>query len=171
LQGRPSRTRWSLAVTGIVCTKMTKARQHDAVSLLSTFLRRDKHYLASSAAYGDQGLPALKRAIRAFLRHPRLGFVWLAYAGGEPVAVCVVCYAISTSIGGLVAKLDDLYVAENRQRQGVATAMLKALVAQLRRQGARRIDTAVVKRNRAAERYYAALGFKSLGEERLALLL
>jgi len=150
---------------------MSEDCQKDALCLLNTFLREDKHYLASSRAYGDEGLPALKRAIRAFLDHPELGFIWLAYLGSKPAGVCVVSYAISTSIGGLVAKLDDVFVANDLQRQGIATEMLTALAEQLRREGVRRIDTSVYTQNYDAERYYEKLGFKTLGEERLALVL
>ena len=150
---------------------MTKALHNDAEHLLSAFLRGDKHYLASSEAYGDRGSAALRRALTMFLKHPELGFVWLAHIDGDAVGVCVVCYAISTSIGGRVAKLDDVFVANKRQRQGVATAMLTALANELRRNRVRRIDTSVYKRNRAGEKYYERLGFKPLNEERLALVL
>jgi GNAT superfamily N-acetyltransferase len=150
---------------------MTETHRSDAAKLLNAFLCQDKHYLASSKAYGDQGLPALRRALRMFLRHPELGFVWLAYANGDSVGVCVVCYAISTSIGGRVAKLDDVFVAQDRQRQGIATTMLKALTKELKKEGVRRIDTSVYKRNRVGEKYYQRLGFKPLNEERLALVL
>jgi GNAT superfamily N-acetyltransferase len=150
---------------------MSERHRDDAVQLLDAFLRQDLHYLASSKAYGDRGSPALKRALKMFFQRPELGFVWLAYVDGDPAGVCVVCYAISTSIGGRVAKLDDVFVTESRQRQGVATAMLKSLAKKLRKEGVRRIDTSVYKRNRAGERYYHRLGFKPLDEERLALVL
>jgi GNAT superfamily N-acetyltransferase len=158
-------------VPDIVCTRMTKARQGDALLLLDTFLREDEHYLASSAVYGDEGTPALKRALNIFLKRPKLGFVWLAYVDGKPAGVCFVCYAISTSIGGMVAKLEDVFVMADHQRRGVGTAMFKALARELKRNGVRRIDTAVHRGNRGAERYYRKLGFKPLGEERLSMLL
>src|SRR5258708_26431760 len=102
----------------ISCRKMTKTRRADAQALLNAFLREDEHYLETSGSYGDAGLPALKRALELFLRRSDLGFVWLAYADNEPAAVCVVSYAISTSIGGLVAKPEDLYVAPPLPRAG-----------------------------------------------------
>jgi GNAT superfamily N-acetyltransferase len=155
----------------VACAKMTTRRQADALRLLNGFLRNDKHYLASSSAYGDKGLPALKRALRIFLRHPELGFVWLAYIGNQAVGVCVVTFAISTSIGGLVAKLDDVFVVAERRRQGVATQMLLALTVKLRRMGVLRIDSSVYTKNRSAKKYYEALGFRPLGEERISLVL
>jgi GNAT superfamily N-acetyltransferase len=150
---------------------MTKKRRKDAKLLLNSFLSNDPHYLATSAAYGDQGLPALRRAIGLFLRRPELGFIWLAYVTQEPVAVCVISYAISTSIGGLVAKLDDLYVTAHRQRQGIATQLLKGLIKELKRKRVQRIDTAIYRGNRRGSFFYKKLGFKSLHEERLALVL
>lgn len=155
----------------IACKRMTKATQGDALRLLDTFLREDAHYLASSAAYGDEGTPALKRALKIFLERPKLGFVWLAYVDGEPAGVCFVCYAVSTSVGGIVAKLEDVFVMPDHQRSGVGTAMFKALSRELKRGGVRRIDTAVHRGNDGAERYYRKLGFRPLGEERLAMLL
>jgi ribosomal protein S18 acetylase RimI-like enzyme len=155
----------------IHCRRMTKSHRKDAERLLGSFLGNDPHYLIASAAYGDQGPEALRRALALFLRRKNLGFVWLAYAGGEPVGACVVSYAISTSIGGLVAKLDDVCVLPQFQRRGVATEMLQVLIKELKRQNVGRIDTSVHKRNRDAARYYKKMGFRPLGEDRLARLL
>jgi GNAT superfamily N-acetyltransferase len=155
----------------VICKRMTEKRRGDAQLLLDSFLRNDPHYLATSAAYGDQGFSALRRAIGLFLRRPELGFIWLAYLIEEPVAVCVISYAISTSIGGLVAKLDDLYVTTRRQQQGIATQLLKDLIEELKRKRVRRIDTAVYRDNLRGSYFYKKLGFKSLHEERMALVL
>ena len=158
-------------VPSITCVKMDDDKKNDAFRLLNTFLREDKFYLATSAAYGDEGAPALRRALDLFLSAPELGFVWLAYAGNEAAGVCVVCYAISTSIGAHVAKLDDVFIAPEWQRQGVASAMIQALADELRGQGVRRIDTSLYIENRGGEEFYERLGFRSLREERLALVL
>ncbi len=150
---------------------MTKTRRADAQALLNAFLREDEHYLETSRSYGDAGLPALKRALALFLRRGDLGFVWLAYADDEPAAVCVVCYAISTSIGGLVAKLDDVYVVPHLHGRGVGTQMMKSLIQELKRKRVRRIDTSVHNGNDAAEKFYRKNGFAMLGEERLTLVI
>ena len=106
-----------------------------------------------------------------FLRRPELGFVWLAYADGKPAGCCVICYAISTSIGGVVGKLDDVFVAADYRGKGVGTKMIEALKVELKKRKIGRIDTAVHKNNPGAAKYYARLGFKTLGEERLAVVL
>lgn len=167
------------------CRRMTRETRADAFALLSEFLREDAHYLDSSGAYGDGGAEALGRALDLFIERPETGFVWLAYAGGEglptraaqtrpsgtPVAVCVVCFAISTSAGALVAKLDDVAVRAGWQGRGVGSAHLMQLAEELRRLGVKRIDTAVHQRNHEARRFYERHGFLPLGEERIALLL
>ena len=159
----------------IACAPMTAATRADAHALLAGFLGADAHYLASSAAYGDGGAEALARALDLFLARPEIGFAWLAFAdrSGARAAVgaCVVCYAISTSRGSLVAKLDDVTIRDGWQRRGVGTAMLAALCDDLRARGITRIDTACHRDNEGAWRFYERLGFRSLAEERLALLL
>ena len=150
---------------------MTSSAIDDAFRLLSAFLREDEHYADSSAAYGDRGSDALAQALRLFLERQDLGFVWLAYRRGEPVAVCVVSFAISTSLGSVVAKLDDVYVAPAHRRQGVGAAHFESLVSELKSLQIGRVDTSVHTANVAARDFYVRLGFRPLHEERLALVL
>ena len=163
------------AAPTIACAPMTAATRAAAEALLAQFLRADAHYLASSAAYGDGGNDGLARALDLFLARPEIGFVWLAFAttDGAPTAVgvCVVCHAISTSRGTLVAKLDDVTIRDGWQGRGVGGAMLAALAAHLRERGITRIDTACHRDNAGAWRFYERLGFRPLDEERIALLL
>jgi GNAT superfamily N-acetyltransferase len=151
--------------------RMTVATRDDAERLLAGFLRTDAHYRASASAYGDGGAQALARALDLFLRHSEVGFVWLALAGREVVGACVVCHAISTSRGGLVAKLDDVTVDAGSQGQGIGARMLAALAAHLREGGFLRIDTACHRENARAWRFYERQGYRPLNEERIALLL
>ena len=150
---------------------MTQASAGDARALLRAFLRDDAHYQASSNAYGDGGDAALDRAIALFLARPELGFVWLAYVNDKAVGACVVCRAISTSRGSVVAKLDDVTVHPGWQGQGVGVAMLTQLRDHLREDGATRIDCGCHRDNEGAWRFYERLGFVPLDEERLALLI
>jgi GNAT superfamily N-acetyltransferase len=153
------------------CAKMTAADKPAAERLLKAFFAEDEFYLDSSGAYGDAGTPPIPQALDMFIDRPELGFVWLAFAGSEPVGMCVVCYAISTSLGAVVAKLDDVFIADGARGQGVGSAMLKALGQHLKAANVLRIDSAVHVRNTEAGRFYAKAGFKPLHEERIALLL
>jgi GNAT superfamily N-acetyltransferase len=155
----------------IECRRMTQDSRDDAFALLRVFLTEDEHYIDSSQAYGAGGETALSDALNLCLSKPELGFIWLAYDDGEPAAVCVVCYAISTSIGAVVAKMDDVFVAANKQGRGIGSAHLSSLKEELRRLGIKRIDTSVHLENSDARRFYERHGFRPLEEERLACVL
>lgn len=154
---------------------MTEVTRSLARALQGTFLTGDEHYQASSAVYGDGGAEALDCALALFLVRPQIGLVWLAFpkrgALAEAVAACVVCRAISTSRGAVVAKLDDVTVRADWQGHGVGTAMLRALETELRREAIARIDCGCHRANTGAWRFYERLGYRPLDEERLARLL
>jgi GNAT superfamily N-acetyltransferase len=147
---------------------MTAADVTDAFEMLHAFLNEDEHYLASSKAYGDRGFQGLNDALDLFLERPELGFVWLAHDDDGVCGICVVCYAISTSMGAVVVKLDDVSVKADRRGTGVGTALLEQLKAQLRKEAVTRIDVGVHLENPEARRFYEKLGFVALNEERLA---
>ena len=143
----------------------------DAFHMLSAFLSEDEHYLASSKAYGDRGIQGLNDALYLFLEHPDLGFVWMAYDEQGCAGICVICYAVSTSMGALVAKLDDVSVKKDRRGEGIGTALLDQLKAQLKKESVQRIDVAVHVDNPKARGFYERMGFVPLHEERLACVI
>ncbi len=143
----------------------------DAFHMLTDFLSADEHYLASSQAYGDLGLKGLNDALDIFLERPELGFVWMAYDENGVAGVCVVGYGISTSMGSVVAKLDDVSVKTDRRSQGVGSELLNQLKEQLRKESITRIDVSVHVENPQARRFYERLGFVALNEERLCCLI
>ncbi|HET6891043.1 MAG TPA: GNAT family N-acetyltransferase [Pyrinomonadaceae bacterium] len=143
----------------------------DAFDMLSAFLSEDEHYLASSKAYGDRGIQGLNDALYLFLEHPDLGFVWMAYDEQGVAGICVICYAVSTSMGSLVAKLDDVSVKKDRRGQGIGTALLDQLKKQLKKESVNRIDVAVHVDNPQAREFYERIGFVRLNEERLACVI
>jgi GNAT superfamily N-acetyltransferase len=155
----------------ITCRKMHAADVHDAFHMLTDFLTADEHYLASSQAYGDLGVQGLNNALDLFLEHPELGFVWMAYDEKGVAGICVVCYAISTSMGSVVAKLDDVSVKPDRRGKGIGSEMLNKLKDQLRKENVTRIDVAVHMQNPDARSFYEKTGFVALNEERLSCLI
>jgi len=158
-------------VSAFACSRMRAPDLLLAEELFLAFLASDPHYLDVAPVYGDAGPKALRSALEMFVDHPELGFVWVARRDAAVVGCCVVCFAISTSRGGLVAKLDDVNVRPGLEGQGIGTAMLGALKDELRRVGVTRIDTATHLDNPGARRFYERHGFASLREERLSCLL
>ena len=155
----------------ITCRKMTAADVAEAFEMLRAFLAEDEHYLASSDAYGDRGFQGLNDALDLFLERPELGFVWMAHDDEGAAGICVISYAISTSMGEVVAKLDDVSVKSDRTGQGIGTELMEQLKEQLRRESVARIDVAVHLDNQEARRFYEKLGFITLREERLACVI
>ena len=155
----------------INCRKLTAADVPHAFEMLSAFLTADEHYLDSSKAYGAQGIKGLNDGLDLFLERPELGFVWMAFDENGIAGVCVVCYAISTSMGSVVAKLDDVFVKPDRRGKGVGTALMACLKEQLKKESVTRIDVAVHLNNPEGRRFYEKLGFLALNEERLACLI
>ncbi len=157
------------------CMPMRAATRHDAGAVLGAFLGDDEHYRASAAVYGDGGAPALEKALELFLARPELGFVWIAQveetASFVTVGACVVCYAISTSRGSLVAKLDDVSIRADWRGRGIGKRMLEALIAHLGARGVTRIDCGCHRQNAGAWNFYERMGFRPLDEERIARLI
>ncbi len=143
--------------------------------MLGAFLGEDEHYRASAAVYGDGGEAALERALDLFLARPEIGFVWLAQVQDgallRTVGACVVCHAISTSCGAVVAKLDDVTIHADWRGRGIGQQMLAALMQHLRAQGIARIDCGCHRDNAGAWRFYERMGFRPLDEERIAVLV
>ena len=150
---------------------MGAADVRDAFEMLTEFLSADEHYLASSQAYGDLGLQGLNNALDLFLERPELGFVWMAFDERGAAGICVVCYAISTSMGAVVAKLDDVSVKPDRRGKGIGTKLIEQLKEQLRKEAVTRIDVAVHMENPQARSFYERTGFVRLNEERLSCLI
>jgi GNAT superfamily N-acetyltransferase len=150
---------------------MGAADVRDAFHMLSDFLTEDEHYLASSQAYGDLGVAGLNNALDIFLEHPELGFVWMAYDEAGVAGICVVGYGISTAMGSVVAKLDDVSVKADRRGHGTGSEMLEQLKDQLRKEAVTRIDVAVHLQHPEARRFYEKSGFVALNEERLSCII
>lgn len=70
------------------------------------------------------------------------------------------------SVLGPAAELETIAVAAARQRQGVATALWRALAAELRRAGARETLLEVRASNREALGLYGRLGFAEIGRRK-----
>jgi GNAT superfamily N-acetyltransferase len=137
----------------IECRTMASAERFDAFALM-------KRFRADEAALGD--------ALALFVDRPDYGFVWLAYDDGIPAACVSVAFAVSTETGGLIADLRDLYVAEERRRHGIGTALLATLHGRLDQLGVTRLE-AWTPDDEALRGFFSARGYDDRGGSLFAL--
>ncbi|HZW54603.1 MAG TPA: GNAT family N-acetyltransferase [Candidatus Elarobacter sp.] len=131
----------------IECRTMAGAERVDAFVLMKRF-REDE------AALGD--------ALALFVDRPDYGFVWLAYDDGIPAACVSAAFAISTESGGLAASLRDLYVAEDRRRRGIGSALLATLHGRLDQLGVTAVEAAIPN-DPALRAFFSARGYADRG--------
>lgn len=150
---------------------MTDGDRRAAYELFVDYLHNDEFVRDSSAAYGNNGDRALSAALSLFVERADYGFIWMGFEENEAVAVAIVSYAISTAVGGVVAKLEDAYVVPARRSHGIGTQLVDSLVEELGKNRIARLDTSVHLRNGRGKAFYLGRGFAPLNEERLARVL
>ena len=126
----------------------------------------------SPATYGDGG-PGGAAACAGSLRREARARLRLDGEARRPRswAAAWSAYAISTSRGSLVAKLDDVNVRPGLEGQGIGSRCWTRSRTNCARRGVTRIDTATHFDNPGARRFYERHGFATLREERLSCLL
>ena len=136
----------------IECRTMAGAERLDAFALM-------KHF-REEAALGD--------ALALFVDRPDYGFVWLAYDDGIPAGCVSVAFAISTEAGGLAASLHDVWVAPDRRRRGIGTALLVTLHGRLDQLGVTRME-ATIAPDEALQAFFASLHYAASDATRATL--
>ena len=100
------------------------------------------------------------RALEKILSDETVGRIYVAREEGKVVAMATLLYTISTAEGGMAALLEDVIVQPGRRGRGVGSALLRHLLAEARKQGARRVTLLTDAHNERAQRLYSKLGFK-----------
>jgi ribosomal protein S18 acetylase RimI-like enzyme len=102
----------------------------------------------------------IRGQLRDFLSNPSYGCGWLAARAGIATAYLVCTLVYSFEHGGLMAEIDELFVAAPWRGQGIARAMLAAARAELAVRGCVSLQMQVADDNERAQRFYARLGFR-----------
>jgi len=156
---------------------MASADRREVFSLFAELVLHDDYFRDSRGAYvgtqsgRDAAEAALGEALTLFVDRDDYGFIFLALENDRPVAGAAVSYAISLSLGKVVAKIEHLIVTESRRREGIGTDLVEALAEHLRLIEIARLDVDVHLNNKAARQFYLDLDFEPSREERMALLL
>lgn len=132
------------------------------VSLMQAFYAEADFPLPAGPAAG---------AFEFLLADPRLGNVWLAMDGGEPIGHTVLTVCFSMEYGGLRGFVDDLYVRPTARGRGAGAGLLAALRADAVTRGVRALHVEVGPHNAIAQRLYARAGYTDSGHVFLSLRL
>jgi ribosomal protein S18 acetylase RimI-like enzyme len=103
------------------------------------------------------------RALGKILSDETVGRVYVAREGARVVAMAALLYSISTAEGGLAASFEDLIVAPDRRGRGIASALLRHVIEEARKQGVLRVTLLTDSQNKRAQALYAKLGFVPSG--------
>ena len=98
-------------------------------------------------------------ALHAILSDPAKGKIYVAREGREVVAMCSLLYTISTAEGGKAALFEDLVVAPEHRKRGIAAMLLKHVIEQARAEGVLRLTLLTDMQNERAQALYRRLGF------------
>jgi GNAT superfamily N-acetyltransferase len=101
----------------------------------------------------------LRGQLEAFLSNPALGLGWLAREVDACVGYLLCVFTYSFEHGGLMAEVDELFVAQSARGRGMGAALLEAAGAALRQRGGVALQLQVADGNAAARRFYAKAGF------------
>lgn len=98
-------------------------------------------------------------ALQAIIADPAKGKIYVARDGREVVAMCSLLYTISTAEGGKAALFEDLVVAPEHRKRGIAASLLKFVIEQARADGVLRLTLLTDMQNERAQALYRRLGF------------
>jgi ribosomal protein S18 acetylase RimI-like enzyme len=111
----------------------------------------------------------LRRQLTEFLSEAAYGCGWLATQGDMAVGYLLSSFVYSFEHGGLMAEIDELFVAAPYRRQGIAQALLGRAQAELTTRGCRSLQMQVADDNAQAQAFYSRLGFEQKTDYRLWL--
>jgi GNAT superfamily N-acetyltransferase len=99
------------------------------------------------------------RALRMLLSNESAGRVFVARQEGRIVAMANLIYTVSTAEGGAAALFEDLVVLPTHRDRGIATALVKFIIQEAKKQGVLRLTLLTDMQNERAQSLYRKLGF------------
>jgi ribosomal protein S18 acetylase RimI-like enzyme len=116
------------------------------------------------AFYTEHGYPFSEPGARAAVMHvlddDRVGRIWVAAGDAGPLGYVVLTFGYSLEHHGVVAFVDELFVAADARGRGLGTSGLALAEAECRALGVRTLQLEVERDNVAAQELYRRSGFK-----------
>jgi len=111
-----------------------------------------------------EGIPGFDAAtlvplLARIASQPELGAIWVADAGGELVGYLIAVYMFSLEQKGLIAEIDEFFVAPAARTYGVGAALLDVAESDLARAGCVGLQLQLGKDNWRARAFYRRHGY------------
>jgi ribosomal protein S18 acetylase RimI-like enzyme len=117
-------------------------------------------YAEAGYPFSDAGAHA---AVMHLLDNGRVGRIWLAHGDHGPLGYVVLTFGYSLEHHGVVAFVDELFVAADWRGRGLGTIGLALAEAECRASGVRTLQLEVERDNVAAQELYRRSGFNDHG--------
>jgi len=115
--------------------------------------------------YEYDGIPFHEAEIRAglgvLLHDPSVGRAWLITSGNEVIGYTIIGYDFDLEVGGRLATVTDLYLAEDHRRKGHGRRTLEFVAEFCRTSGVRALQLQVERDNVEARALYESFGFEA----------
>jgi ribosomal protein S18 acetylase RimI-like enzyme len=108
------------------------------------------------------------KSFETLLAQPALGAIWVA-DNGRLLGHAVLTVRYAMEFGALAAAIDDLFVHASYRRQGVAHALLTALLDDCSARGCKSIHVEVGASNTGATALYGRFGLQPYQDDRITL--
>jgi GNAT superfamily N-acetyltransferase len=104
--------------------------------------------------------PRIETLLGRLLSEPERGACWVAEAGGRLCGYLLVVFMFSLEHGGLMAEIDEVFVAPERRSAGVGALMLATAERDLAGWGMVRLQLQLGIGNERARHFYERQGFR-----------
>lgn len=130
------------------------ASPHDMAAVVKLV---EQYWSFEEIAGFDAG--SVERLLRAALFADGRARCWLAERAGEVGGYLLAVLVFSLEHGGMMAEIDEFFVAPAFRRQGVGAALLQTAENVLQASGVRRVQLQLGSENVRAREFYAARGY------------
>jgi ribosomal protein S18 acetylase RimI-like enzyme len=103
----------------------------------------------------------VEACLRQLLAEPMLGACWVAQSEHRLCGYLIAVYVFSLEHGGLMAEIDEVYVAAEQRHSGCGSALLARAERDLTERGLVRLQLQLAVNNDLARNFYRTRGFTS----------
>lgn len=111
---------------------------------------------------GIEGFNAMRveATLTRLLREPQWGACWLAEVGGVACGYVVAMVMLSIEFGGVMAEIDELWLAPEQRGSGLGRALLQTAEQALTARGCTQATLLLGSDNAASRGFYRLLGYR-----------